>query len=115
MHALLAASAVCAIVSSCASEVGDELVRIYGSDQPLVGDYNTTKARSANPHDKFFTVNASFDALRGYGLGPEQAVTAITMDVISAHGYCPHGYSVSHPPFTGSYRNGISWTIICND
>lgn len=109
------ATAFTAILSSCASVDGDDLVRVYGSDQPPVGQYHTTKARSAQPHDKFFTVNASMDALAGYGLSPTQAVAEITVDIVTTHGYCPHGYSVSHLPFTGSLRNGISWTIICND
>ncbi|MGC2165323.1 MAG: hypothetical protein WA632_04855 [Gallionella sp.] len=115
MRTLITATAVTAFLSSCVSAGSDDLVRVYGSDQPPVGEYNTTKARSATPHDKFFTVNATIDALRGYGLSPARAVAEITTDIVSTHGYCPHGYSVSHPPFTGSYRNGISWTIICND
>jgi hypothetical protein len=115
MRTLVTATTVSIILLSCVSVDEDNLVSVRGYDQPPAGDYKNTTGSSAKPYHKFFSVTASFEALKGYGLSPAQAVAEITMDIVGTHGYCPHGYSVTHPPFTGSFRSGISWTIICND
>ena len=107
-------SAVVIALSSCASIEEDNSIRVQDIDSDTSGSYNASSDQWHSHHVKSFTVVASYDAIKGYGPDPRQALEAITTQIVASHGFCPNGYSIGSSRHIGTYKT-VNWQIICND
>jgi hypothetical protein len=114
MRALIFLSAVAIALSSCASIEEENSIQVQDIDRDTSGSYNTSNDQTPSHHVKSFTVVASYEAIKGYGPDPRQALEAITTQIVDSHGFCPNGYSIGSSRHIGTYKT-VNWRIICND
>jgi hypothetical protein len=114
MRTLIVLLAVAIAHASCASVEGDDSIHVQDIDHRSLDSDNTSHDYPPSHYVRSFTVVASYDAIRGYGPDPKQAVEAITQEIIASHGFCPNGYSIGRSPHAGTYRT-VNWQIICSE
>jgi len=114
MRTLIVLTAVAIALSSCASIEEDNGINVQDIEHRSSESYNANDDRSPTQHVRSFTVVASYDAIKGYGLNSKQAMAEISREIIVSHGFCPKGYSIGDSSHNDTYTS-LSWQIICNE
>ena len=112
-RALVFASVLVGLISSCAYYPNLDYVRYRGVEYDPKKGYHTWEGRQTSKADRIFSFAIGQKKFREFNSDHDLASKTITRQIFEKEGYCPNGYDIVYDKYTTGGDHSFIWKAFC--